>query len=321
MGSHKLMRGRHIIAPSLDSSLLTSSSSNNCIIRRICTLLNPDVPPAIRTQVYAPCLRALRDYITGPGIAPLSSTEESVWSAGNGFAKQIVELENLPLRLLKIFDLCLTATVGASQGAQGTATAEFQLVLSECLKCLVVYVEDHLGCLEGMLHNGLRDKVIHLLQSETSSSLYAPTTATANSEILKQSLHLLCVLCGYSHSFEGIGEQGAVTSVSAIPVIVGINEQTLYEILLVVQKVLSRDLSSGELIVINVAILCQYLLPLCSSSDPMYQVTRTAFSCSSFPLLDDLMDGVCRGSWASSSRSINTAGLSSNQSVKQSTSL
>jgi hypothetical protein len=164
--------------------------------------------------------------------------------------------------------MCLTASLDSPQ-----------LILSECLRCLTVYAEDHLGCLEGMLHNGLRNKIIHFIQSELASSSL-PTV-----EIMRQSLHLLCVLCGYSHSFE-TSDQAAMTaasvtssgnsgslSASSIPVVIGINEQMLYEILLIVQSALSRDLCTDELVVINIAILCQYLLPLCRSSDPMYQVT------------------------------------------------
>jgi hypothetical protein len=217
----------------------------------------------------------------------LSPTEESVWNPINGFTKQIVELENLPLRLLKIYDMCVT---NASSSAS-PLSSELQEILSECLRCMIVYVEDHNGCLEGMLQSGLRNKIILLLQTE-----YLLTN-----EIVKYGLHLLCILCGYTHSFEEItGQSDAITatstsassttsSLSSIPLIIGVNEQMLYEIFVIIQNILARStsithsstgLSSvtvaiDEIIVINIGILCQYLLPLCRSSDPMYQVSQS----------------------------------------------
>jgi hypothetical protein len=233
-------------------------------------------------------LKALRSYITGPGITPvnpsLTPTEESIWNPRNGFTKQIVELENLPLRLLKIFDLY----VNASASASSSLTTESQQILSECLRCMIVYVEDHNGCLEGMLQSGLRNKIIVLLQTE-----YLLTN-----EIVKYGLHLLCILCGYTHTFDDIplgssppsaeGSNTTTTTLSSIPLIIGVDEKILYEIFVIIQNILTRSTSIAhsntaagmstvtvtidEIIVINIGILCQYLLPLCRSSDPMYQV-------------------------------------------------
>lgn len=229
-------------------------------------MLNPDVPVALQCHVYVPCLKALRDYITGPGIIPINPSipaADSVWNPIHGFTKQIVELDNLPIRLLRIFDVCVSST---------QLTSELQQILCECLKCMTVYVEDHAGCLEGMLQSGLRNKIITLLQTE-----YLLTN-----EILKYGLHLLCILCGYTHSFD------TSDTISSIPLIIGINEQMLYEIFLIIHNILARStaishtnsgLSSiqvniDEINVINIGILCQYLLPLCKSSDPMYQVSH-----------------------------------------------
>lgn len=266
----------------LQSPLFISRSvgiRSNCIIRRICTLLNPEVPTNLQSHVYVPCLKALRSYITGPGVMPLnpslSPTEESIWDPRNGFTKQIVELENLPLRLLKIYDMCVSAS--------SPLTAESQQILSECLRCMIVYVEDHNGCLEGMLQSGLRNRVIVLLQTE-----YFLTN-----EIVKYGLHLMCILCGYTHTFEEIlpaegntASSSSSTSLSSIPLVIGVDEKMLYEIFVIIQNILTKSssitqsntglscvtLAIDEIIVINIGILCQYLLPLCRSSDPMYQV-------------------------------------------------
>lgn len=161
--------------------------------------------------------------------------------------------------------MCTTAT---------QITPELQNVLCECLKCMIVYTEDHSGCLEGMLHLGLRNKIITLLQTE----------CLLTNDIIKYSLHTLAILCGYTHYFDSLDDQSSVTS---IPVIVGINEQMLFEILLIINNLLNRSISINtnthtglsnmvinlhEIIIINIGILCQYLLPLCRSSDPMYQV-------------------------------------------------
>ena len=204
----------------------------------------------------------------------LSPTEESIWDPRCGFTKQIVELENLPLRLLKIYDMCVSAS--------SPLTAESQQILSECLRCMIVYVEDHNGCLEGMLQSGLRNKVIVLLQTE-----YFLTN-----DIVKYGLHLMCILCGYTHTFEEIlvpseTSNSSSTSLSCIPLAIGVDEKMLYEIFVIIQNILTKSftvtqssntglscvtLAIDEIIVINVGILCQYLLPLCRSSDPMYQV-------------------------------------------------
>lgn len=160
-------------------------------------------------------------------------------------------------------------------------TPEIQNVLCECLKCMIVYTEDHSGCLEGMLQIGLRNKIITLLQTE-----YLLTN-----DIIKYSLHALAILCGYTHCFDSQDNNDSTQQipVSSIPVIVGINEQMLFEILLIISNLLNRSISIttnphtgansttvnlDEIIIINIGILCQYLLPLCQSSDPMYQVIQ-----------------------------------------------
>ena len=226
--------------------------SSGSVIHRLCSLLTPDVPVAIQPSVFIPCLLALRNYIVGPCIPTVDTLqEESVWNPAAAFTKQVVEREQLPLRLVKLLD------------DYSVVTPTNQELLTAAVKCVSVLGEEHLGCLEGMLNIGFRKKIIHILKQDATGV-----------DLCRSSFGCLAVLCGYSHSFNS-GE------VQSIPAAVGISEQELFDILMVVQSCTSKIVSTGlmdEIVVMNVALVARYLLPLCRTDDPLYVVCTQSTS-------------------------------------------
>lgn len=220
--------------------------NDGSIVHRLCNLLNPEVPIAIQPGVYTPCLSALRNYIIGPCIpSVVTLTEDNVWNPEFGFTKQVVEREQLPLRLVQILD------------RHAVVTPTNQELLTAAVKCVSAFSEDHLGCLEAMLNIGFREKIIRILQQDATGL-----------DLCRSALGCLAVLCGYSHVFD-------TNTVQSIPAAVGINEQELFNILVVVKSGCQKVLDAGmldEVLVMNLALVARYLLPLCNPSDPLYKV-------------------------------------------------
>jgi hypothetical protein len=213
---------------------------------------------AIQPLVFVPCLHALRNYVIGPRISSVESLSEgNVWNPEAAFTKQLVEHEQLPLRLVKILD------------DYSVVTPTNQELLTAAVKCVSAFSEENLGCLECMLTIGFRQKIIHMLKQDATGL-----------DLCRSSFGCLAVLCGYSHTFDP-------EVVESIPSAVGITEQELFDILVVVQTTCSKIGDTGmldEVLVMNVALVCRYLLPLCNPQDPLYKVCHT----NSLPILSDV---------------------------------
>lgn len=201
--------------------------------------------------MFVPCLHALRNYIVGPRISCVESLSEgNIWNPDAAFTKQVVEREQLPLRLMKILD------------DYSVVTATNQELLTAAVKCISAFSEENLGCLECMLNIGFRQRIIDLLKQGATGL-----------DLCRSSFGCLAVLCGYSHTFDP-------EVVDSVPSAVGITEQELFDILVVIQSTCNKIVDTGmldEVVVMNVALVCRYLLPLCNPQDPLYKVLHITF--------------------------------------------
>jgi hypothetical protein len=217
------------------------------IIRRMCCLISPEVPVQMKQKVFTVCLEALHSYIIGPIISGSNGTPcgGSVWHPDNMLTKQVVEFEKLPLILFKILD------------DNFTVTATNQELLRCVVRCVTVFSERHVACLEGMLRLGFRNKIVALLQQRL---IEVP--------LIRSALATLAVLCGHTHS------GGA-----ALPNAMSLGAKEIFDILYTQHLILTTLMKTPHdridpHVLVNVFTVLRYVLPLCSPNDQLFQVIQ-----------------------------------------------
>lgn len=137
-------------------------------------------------------------------------------------------------------------------------------LLTNTLHCITSFCEENIGCLEGMLRNGTRVKIVQILAKEEFFHL----------SVLRSGLGCLAVLCGYTHNFTNNNQSNI-----SIPTALQLSEQELFNILSMISNLLNRFILTSSAVadidstaVMNFGLVCRYLLPLCSPSDPIHKV-------------------------------------------------
>lgn len=185
-----------------------------------------------------------------------------------------MESEGLPHRLLSILDqyyLDSNSYLATTSFANNPASVE---LLVHLLRCLSAFCEENTGCLEGMLRIGARTKIIQLLSNENYFHL----------SVIRSGLGCLAVLCGYTHTFHvensDTEPEGVQTETKSIPPALQLNERELFDLLNLISTLMNQFIlmstatsNFDPVVVLNLGILCRFLLPLCPTHDPLYQVS------------------------------------------------
>lgn len=144
-------------------------------------------------------------------------------------------------------------------------------LLTHILHCISSFCEENIGCLEGMLRNGTRIKIVQILSKEEFFHL----------DVLRSGLGCLAVLCGYTHNFK----KDKDSTIISIPAALQLNEEELFNILVMISNLLNKFILTSSAVseidstaVMNFALVCRYLLPLCSPSDPIHKVILFIYS-------------------------------------------
>ncbi|CAE7828855.1 unnamed protein product, partial [Symbiodinium microadriaticum] len=198
--------------------------------------------------LYTPCLFALRNYITGPGVPCLQTVESgNPWHPGHAFTKQVVINEKLPHRLLALLQENTVVT---------SANCSF---LRAAVLCVSAFAEDHSACLEIALKFGFRRVLTEILTDISNLQLYKP--------LARSIFGALSVLVGHTHVFE----PGAN---SKVPKDMSLSAVDLFNMLVACHRmldVLAEDREFDCLGVLNCAQVLKYTLPLVTSRDPLYK--------------------------------------------------
>jgi Ca2+-binding EF-hand superfamily protein len=160
---------------------------------------------------------ALTDFLLGSAISEEDEAERGAEGRGAGMranlAQQIVETEQLPIRLLRILDDNM-ASVAPTMGAAMDLDDHLDMqLLRSVVRCIQAYAEHSLSCALLAAYMGFRSRIVQLLLSLASS----PSSSSGwPSVLLGPCLAALATLCGHGLPLSPpLGAQGAFSSGSS----------------------------------------------------------------------------------------------------------